>query len=334
MKKECLKAIEMMNLLIDNKLDDASLEWFKKHLSSCNNCAKELSNLQKIKMVLKNVRQEKLPSDFYFRLNEALDVIDEKQKSNGFFQNFQLAFRTGLIFAVVILGFVVTLKVVKNNQHFISPNLQEKEQKIILSESEKTEYAMKKTIKKEKVQIDTKVKLDDAVMKETLVIPAPAAAEIEYKKPGVPFKLVSTGEPYYQTQKKSSRVYIQPVPVKSYYELNQEQVRDKFDLKVFNFIVDDKYTWEKLKNEYNINEFPEVNFQTDTLVLITCKEEITDNYSIEIINAIKEIDKIVVLYRLSKYSGEHFKDIKGRLKNYDIKIISKTQLPVIFKRIE
>ena len=321
MNKKCLKARELMTLLTDNKIDDVSLEWFRKHLSSCDNCAKELSNLQEIKRILKKVKQENLPPDFYFKLNRSLDMIEEKQKNKGFFQNLQLVFRTGLIFAIVILGFIVTFRVVKN-KIFISPALEEKP-KIEIAELKKIE-----NISEEKEEIQSKLEVVD---KKTALMPVqePQMA-IRYQKPSAPYSLISTGQQGYQSREITKRIYMQPIPVKSYYELNQGQIQNRFDLKVFKFIVDDKETWEKIKVKYNINEFPIVNFQTEMVVLLVAED--STNYGVEIINALKEINKLVIFYRLN--SGENLSDSQTTSKNYDIKIISKTQLPVIFQRIE
>lgn len=330
MRKECIKAKELTTLLIDKKIDNSDLEWFNKHISSCNSCAKEFKEIKKTVSILKTLEQESVPPDFYFKMNKILDEIEEKRKSNVLFPNLQMVFRTGLVFAMIVFGFVVTLKVVRDNRNFVSPSIVETEQKTELPEIKKTDYT---ATKKDKNLIDTKAKLDIAIAKKSLEIPvlvAPASAEIEYKKSSVPFKLISTDGSSYQGPKTVKRTYMQPMPVKSYYKLDQEQIQDDFGLKVFSFAVDNEETWKNLRTKYNINELAEVDFQSEMLILIIVEDN--SGYSVEIVNALKEINKIVILYKLNKLNDEDF--INTDLKDYDIKMISKTQLPIIFRRIE
>lgn len=331
MKKECLKARELMTLLIDNKIDSSDLEWFNRHIFFCNSCAKEFKEIKKIVSILKTLEPKSVPSDFYFKMNKILDEIEEKRKGNIFF-NLQIAFRIGLVFAIIIFGFVVTLKVVRDNRNFVSTSIEEIVQKNEFLEAKKINYT---EIKKDKNLIDTNTKLDIAVTKKSLEIPilvTPASTEIEYKKAISPFKLVSTDSLSFQDQKTVKRTYMHPMQGKFYYTLVQEQIQDDFGLKVFGISVDDEKTWKNIRTKYNINELVKVDFQSEMLILIIVEDKSV--YSVEIVNALQEINKMVILYKLNRLKGEDLMSTNTDLKDYDIKIISKTQLPVVFKRIE
>ncbi len=332
MRKECIKAKELMTLLVDNKIDAGDMVWFNKHILSCNNCAEEFEEIKKIKNVLKTLKQENVPPDFYFKLNKALDKTEEKGKNNILFSNFQVAFRLGVIFTVFIFGFVVTMKIVKDNRKFISPDFMEIEQKSGISEIKKTDDII---IKKEADLVTVRPKQKDFVEKKVIEMPVSVVKDpvkIEYKKPRVPYNLVSAGAEGIDYSKAVNRVYMQPIPAKSYYELDQKQIQDEFDLRVQNFVIDNHDTWEKFRLKYDIDKFGKTDFATEMMLLITVDDGTSGNYSVEIVNALKEINKIIVYYRINRISKADTTIVQPQ--KYDVKIISKTQLPVIFKRIQ
>jgi hypothetical protein len=326
MKKECIKAMELISLLIDNKIRENDLLWLNKHVSSCFDCAKEIKGVKKTVNFLKILKNEDVPLDFYFKLNKAIDEIEAKKKNKGFFPNVQIAFRTGLIFAVVILGVVVTMRVVKNNQNFVSYGVNEKE-KTELSEVPATDNL---SINKDKIRIDLDENPNPTVVKESLAVLSPEYAGIRHETAGAPFNLISSGGSYHKDTTTNNRIYMQPIPVKNYYDLNQEQIQDEFDYRVYGFVVDNEEMWKKIRAEYDIKEFPEIDFQSEMLILVIT----WDNFSLKIVNAFKEVNKIIVLYRMDKLNDEKFTNTAENLKNYDIKVINRTQLPIVFKRVE
>lgn len=315
MRKECIKARELITLFLDKRIDNINLTWLNKHISSCNFCAKEFKEIKKITGILKILKQESLPVDFYFKLNKSIDEIEAKRKNNVFIPNLNMILRTGLVFVIVVFGFVVTLKFVKDNQKFVPP----------VSEIKKMDNI---AIKREKKLIDDKAELnnDVAIAQKSFEMPVPSAPpslEMEYKKPGVSFNLVSTNDTGSRGREIVKHTFMQTIPGRSYYKLYQEQIQDNFGLKVFGFVIDNEETLKNIRSKYNINEFTKVDFQLEMLILIATEDN--SGYSVEIVNGLKEINKIVILYRLNR---------SGDGKKYDIKVISKTQLPVIFKRIE
>ncbi|MBP7792465.1 MAG: zf-HC2 domain-containing protein [Candidatus Goldbacteria bacterium] len=325
MKKECKKAREFITLLIDNKISENDMLWLDKHFSSCVDCEKEFKEVKKTVNSLKILKNQNVPSDFYFKLNKAIDEIEAERKNKVFFPNVQVAFRTGLIFAVVILGVVVTMSVVKNNQKFVSYGT-EKEKTTEFAEVHQVDNV---SMNKDKIQIDDEP-LNSAVVKKTLTIPSSEYAKIKYETASMPFNLISSGGSYHKDMTTNNRIYMQPIPAKNYYDLNQKQIQDEFDYRVYGFVVDNKGMWEKIRGEYNIEEFPEIDFQSEMMILVIAR----DNFSLKIVKAFKEVNEIIVLYRIDKLNDEKFVNVSGNSKNYDFKVINKTQLPVVFKRAE
>jgi|YelNatPaOPRAMG01_1025707.scaffolds.fasta_scaffold13765_4 hypothetical protein len=332
MKKECIKAQNLFSLFIDNKINDTDLIWLNNHLDSCPECVKELNKTKKVLNTLKVLKQENLPFDFYFKLNKVLDKIEEKGKNNMFVFNKQFIFRAGLVFATVIFGSFLTLKIVLDNKKVISPDLSVEKQISQLQDIKK-EHPI--SVERENKLIATQKQQDITIEQKTFASSVPSMAEIEYNQPRVPFNLISTGNSSgYENNKMVNRIYMQPIPGKSYYELNQKQIKNDFDARIFGFVIDNDETKEKLCAKYNISEIPQIDFNSEMLILITGEAISSNNYSVEIINAIKEINKIVVLYKINNFNNGDLVNMQINTRYYDFKIISKTQLPIVFKRIE
>jgi hypothetical protein len=281
--------------------------------------------MKKVNKILKTLKYENLSMDFYFKLNKALDGIDTKRKNNVFFMDFQLIFRTGLVFAILFLGSVITFKVVKDNRSSTSPVLIQTQQK---TEVASVNIADDDLIKKE-TKADTINPEQKTVIVKNIKIPSTFTrqpVEIEYTKPAVPYSLVSDGQSNYK--KTINRVYMQPIPAKSYYEL--DQIQNEF--KVKNFIIDNKETYENIRLKYDINITPKVDFNSEMIILIALDDESSNNCSIEIVNALMEINRIVVYYRINRIN--EYDELNATSGKYDLKIISKTQLPVVFRRIQ
>ncbi|MCX8094455.1 MAG: zf-HC2 domain-containing protein [Candidatus Goldbacteria bacterium] len=330
MKKECKKARELMSLIIDKKITDEEFIWFDAHISFCDNCVREFDDMKRSLNVLKYLKHENVPPDFYFKLNKALDEVEAKRNTQKYTPIFQTSFRVGLIFAILIIGIFITLRIVKDNSKTLTSEFIKMNEKKELSEAKD----IVDTVKSKKdfvVAVSNKKDIADKKDIEMRVPVMRTPVNIEYKKGIIPYNLVSAGGEDYQ--KALNRVYIHPMPLKSYYELNQIHIPDEFNLKAYNFVVDNRETWKKFCLKYDIkNEFGEPDFNNEMIVLTTVDENLSHNFSIEIINAFKEIDRIVVIYRINKLN--EYEVMNGKIKRIDAKIIAKTQLPVIFKRIQ
>jgi hypothetical protein len=103
--KECNDFKGVVHLYIDNQLTDPEKIKFERHISLCEDCKKEYSELLALKNILRNVKEEEPPANFNSLLHEKLMFEKESLKNNkqSVLKNRSLLIKTSLSLAATIL---------------------------------------------------------------------------------------------------------------------------------------------------------------------------------------------------------------------------------------
>jgi hypothetical protein len=106
--KECNDFEEVVHLYIDNQLTDPEKIKFERHMSTCEECKEEYSELLALKNVFGNLQEEELPPNFKSLLHEKLllEIEPMKKPKTVFLKNHGVFIKTSLgIAATLVLAF-------------------------------------------------------------------------------------------------------------------------------------------------------------------------------------------------------------------------------------
>lgn len=71
---DCDEALENLYLYLDSELDDASSEKIRSHLDVCQGCSKPFDFERRLRSVVRNRLNEKVPDELVDRVRQAIEA--------------------------------------------------------------------------------------------------------------------------------------------------------------------------------------------------------------------------------------------------------------------
>jgi hypothetical protein len=106
---------DKISYYIDGLLQGNELREFELHVKTCDECGKALVEIKQAIKQAKKLKEEPLPVNFFVKLNQKLDMVDEEGKRDAFAWG-AFARGTVVVFTLLIVGvFVYNLKKQTNN---------------------------------------------------------------------------------------------------------------------------------------------------------------------------------------------------------------------------
>lgn len=369
----CKKIRLKISLYIDGRLSEEEQAAFKAHVAECKECKKALEDTRRAVKAASEIPAKPLPEGFYERLDRKLDeAVEGKIVKKSLFENPFLV--QGIATAVVLIMVLVVVREMKREsvkiEQVVAPVPEKavpekKDAKVIKKEKEprKPETIMREPVEEfskaeiveEKKEVDRE--LTKAVQEEAVVERLSMEEQARTDSPPVEYEMAEGGASFDSVSKrKRARKLALPSAsmereeakvVQALMSAPEEELRaPENEWKGYNSgytlkgqeVFKDKNSWQAFWQEHtSINippqALPEVDFNINMVIAVFMGQQGTGGYSVEIIEVAKLADRIVIRYKES-IPQKGAMVTQALTQPYHIKVIEKSDLPVVFEKVK